>query len=328
MQAKVASSPVYYYYFSYPGDNNEAKSHGADGKYFFGNFFVPGPLTPNETKMKDIMVDMLISFAKTSIPVIEGVKWETTAYDKLTYLNIRSFRPEEIELLTVDELTPREFWHSLKFAENENLFSDERPVVTTSLGKIRGYIKTSHDGRKFSAFEGLPFAKPPIGSRRFEVDEPEPAEPWSGVWDANNPTACAQTGLMEINVTQVAKLGDEDCLHINVFVPRENPNSQDKLDVIVHIHGGAYMYGSGLMFTPPEILMDRDVVFVTFNYRLGILGFLSTEDDVVPGNNGLKDQVMALRWIQNHIANFGAFTSITSPRCPKACSIADSPKVV
>ncbi|KAH0821913.1 hypothetical protein GEV33_000878 [Tenebrio molitor] len=256
MQAKASSSPVYYYYFSYPGDNNEAKSHGADGKYFFGNFFVPGPLSPNELKMKDIMVDMLISYAKTSIPVIEGVKWEPTAYDKLTYLNIRSFRPEEIEL------------------------------------------------------------------------EPEPAEPWSGVWDANNPTECAQTGLMEINVTQVAKLGDEDCLHINVFVPRENPTSQDKLDVIVHIHGGAYMYGSGLMFTPAEILMDRDVVFVTFNYRLGILGFLSTEDDVVPGNNGLKDQVMALNWIQNHIANFGAFTSITSPRCPKACSIADSPKVV
>jgi hypothetical protein len=55
--------------------------------------------------------------------VIEGVKWEPTAYDKLTYLNIRSFRPEEIELVTVDELTPREFWHSLKFAENENLVS-------------------------------------------------------------------------------------------------------------------------------------------------------------------------------------------------------------
>jgi bile salt-stimulated lipase len=90
-----------------------------------------------------------------------------------------------------------------------------------------------------------------------------------------------------------------------VFVPRENPNSQDKLDVVVHVHGGAYMYGSGLMYSRPEVLMDRDIVFVTFNYRLGILGFLSTEDDVVPGNNGLKDQVMALRWVQNHIANFG-----------------------
>jgi hypothetical protein len=58
-----------------------------------------------------------------SIPMIEGVKWEPTTYDKLTYLNIRSFRPEEIELLTVDELTLREFWRSLKFAENENLVS-------------------------------------------------------------------------------------------------------------------------------------------------------------------------------------------------------------
>jgi hypothetical protein len=55
--------------------------------------------------------------------VIEGEKWEHTSYDKLTYLNIRSFRPEEIELVTVDEFTPREFWHSLKFAENENLVS-------------------------------------------------------------------------------------------------------------------------------------------------------------------------------------------------------------
>jgi hypothetical protein len=67
-----------------------------------------------------ILVSKKIYF---SIPVIEGVKWEPTAYDKLTYLNIRSFSPEEIELLTVDELTPREFWRSLKFAENENLFS-------------------------------------------------------------------------------------------------------------------------------------------------------------------------------------------------------------
>ncbi|KAJ3621323.1 hypothetical protein MTP99_003474 [Tenebrio molitor] len=176
---------------------------------------------------------------------------------------------------------------------------DERPVVTTSLGKIRGYLKTSHDGRKFSAFEGIPFAKPPIGSRRFE--EPEPAEPWSGVWDANKPTNCAQTDTTTTNATR----GDEDCLHINVFVPRENPNSQDKLDVIVHVHGGGYMYGNGLAYSRPEVLMDRDVIFVTFNYRLGILGFLSTEDDVVPGNNGLKDQVMALRWVQNHIASFG-----------------------
>jgi bile salt-stimulated lipase len=90
-----------------------------------------------------------------------------------------------------------------------------------------------------------------------------------------------------------------------VYVPREKLNPQEKLEVIVHVHGGAYMYCHGLSYSRPEVLMDRDVVFVTFNYRVGILGFLSTEDDVVPGNNGLKDQVMALRWVQNYIASFG-----------------------
>ncbi|CAH1379637.1 unnamed protein product [Tenebrio molitor] len=122
-QAKVSSSPVYYYYFTYPGDNNEAKivGHGAEAKYFFGNVFVPEPLTPNELKMKDILLDMLVSYAKTSIPLIEGVKWEPTSYDKLTYLNITSFEPEQIKLGRIDELTPRDFWKSLKLAENENL---------------------------------------------------------------------------------------------------------------------------------------------------------------------------------------------------------------
>ena len=65
------------------------------------------------------------------------------------------------------------------------------------------------------------------------------------------------------------------------------------------------MYGSGHMYSIPDVLMDQDVVFVTFNYRVGILGFLSTEDDVVPGNNGMKDQVLALKWVQNNIASFG-----------------------
>jgi hypothetical protein len=71
--------------------------------------------------MKDILLDMLVSYAKTSIPLIEGVKWEPTSYDKLTYLNITSFEPEQIKLGRIDELTPRDFWKSLKLAENENL---------------------------------------------------------------------------------------------------------------------------------------------------------------------------------------------------------------
>ncbi|RZB84954.1 COesterase and/or Abhydrolase 3 domain containing protein, partial [Asbolus verrucosus] len=104
---------------------------------------------------------------------------------------------------------------------------------------------------------------------------------------------------------QHSKIVAEDCLHINVYVPRESPNPEENLEVIVHIHGGAYMYGSGHSYTHPQFFMDHDVIFVTFNYRVGILGFLSTEDDVVPGNNGLKDQVLALKWVQKNIASFG-----------------------
>ncbi|RZC38389.1 COesterase and/or Abhydrolase 3 domain containing protein, partial [Asbolus verrucosus] len=132
--------------------------------------------------------------------------------------------------------------------------------------------------------------------------EPEPVEPWSGVWDANFLTECVQTALMNKSFVTRA---DEDCLHLNVYVPRGAPNPKENLDVIVSIHGGAYMFGSGHFHSNPQFLMDHDVIFVTFNYRLGILGFLSTEDDVVPGNNGLKDQVLALKWVQENIASFG-----------------------
>lgn len=99
-------------------------------------------------------------------------------------------------------------------------------------------------------------------------------------------------------------IGTENCLHINVYVP-QNQSSNSKLPVLVHIHGGAFMWGHGNSYTSPLFLMDHNVIFVTFNYRLGVLGFLSTEDDVVPGNMGLKDQVLALKWVQKNIKSFG-----------------------
>ncbi|RZC33123.1 venom carboxylesterase-6-like [Asbolus verrucosus] len=189
------------------------------------------------------------------------------------------------------------------------------PTITTPLGKVRGYWKTSAKGEKFAAFEGIPYAKPPIGKRRFEAAEP--VEQWKGIWDANFLVKCAQTDLIQTEMIQ----GEEDCLYLNIYVPRENPTRKDKLDVIVHIHGGAFMSGSGHYYSHPEYLMDEDVVFVSFNYRLGILGFLSTEDDVVPGNNGMKDQVLALKWVQKYITFFGGnpdsvtLTGVSSGAC-------------
>lgn len=82
------------------------------------------------------------------------------------------------------------------------------------------------------------------------------------------------------------------------------PKINKKLPVFVYIHGGAFMFGDS-EFLYPDLLFEKDIVFVSITYRLGPLGFLSTEDDVVPGNMGLKDQVIALKWIQKNIEAFG-----------------------
>ncbi|KAB0800463.1 hypothetical protein PPYR_06203 [Photinus pyralis] len=172
------------------------------------------------------------------------------------------------------------------------------PLVRISLGNIRGYHKYSLEGRRFSAFEGIPYAEPPVGELRFEA--PRSARPWNKTLDANTLFVCSQTRhpLLE------EKKAQEDCLYLNVYVPKDQPSENDSFDVVVNIHGGAFMNGDGNL-APPGIIMDRDFVYVNLNYRVGALGFLSVEDTTVPGNNGLKDQQLALQWIQTHIKQFG-----------------------
>ena len=97
-------------------------------------------------------------------------------------------------------------------------------------------------------------------------------------------------------------MGSEDCLYLNVFTKSINISSL--LPVIFYVHGGAFVFG-GTDLLHPDYLMEEDVVLVTVQYRLNAFGFLSTEDDVSPGNYGLHDQVMALHWVQDHVAQFG-----------------------
>lgn len=77
------------------------------------------------------------------------------------------------------------------------------------------------------------------------------------------------------------------------------------MNVVVHIHGGSFIGGQGISYGPQYLLDMNDFVYVSINYRLGILGFASTGDSVLPGNNGMKDQVAALKWIQQNIVAFG-----------------------
>ncbi|KAK3926001.1 Esterase FE4 [Frankliniella fusca] len=88
------------------------------------------------------------------------------------------------------------------------------------------------------------------------------------------------------------------------FLLLQTVSRAQPLPVMVWIHGGAFLTGSGWMYGP-EFILDKDVILVSFNYRLGVLGFLSTGDDVIPGNFGMKDQVQLLRWVRDNIVAFG-----------------------
>ncbi|KAM7351885.1 juvenile hormone esterase [Cochliomyia hominivorax] len=174
-------------------------------------------------------------------------------------------------------------------------------VLTTALGKIRGTLLTSQSGRNFYAFRGIRYAKAPEGALRFKP--PEPVEQWFDIFDATaDGPMCPQPGLNSLDVS-------EDCLRLNIYtreLPSEsNPNV--KKPVIVFIHPGGFysLSGQSKNFAGPHYFMDRNIVLVTFNYRLGSLGFLSTGTKEAPGNFGLKDQVLLMRWLKLHISRFG-----------------------
>ncbi|KAF5307041.1 hypothetical protein FQR65_LT18484 [Abscondita terminalis] len=162
------------------------------------------------------------------------------------------------------------------------------PLVTTPNGVIQGTHSRSYKGLDYSQFIGVPYAQPPVGNLRFK-----------------DPGTCIEMIQHNPHPEGGNLIGQEDCLYLNIFVPRTNPQSKDQLDVIVHVHGGAFNFGYGNNYAGPKLLMDIDVILVTMNYRLGPLGFLSTEDEVVPGNLGMKDQVESLKWIQSNIEYFG-----------------------
>ncbi|XP_046639321.1 venom carboxylesterase-6-like isoform X4 [Daphnia pulicaria] len=180
--------------------------------------------------------------------------------------------------------------------------ADQEPTVNIpALGQLRGSQMVSSSGRKFDAFRSIPYAEPPVGNLRFR--DPIPTQPWTGVLDATKEgPACFQNDLLS-GITA----GQEDCLVLNVYTHNTNA-IENALPVMVWIHGGGFTAGSGNSetdFYGPGHILDRDVVLVTINYRLGPFGFLSTEDKEAPGNYGLIDQSLAIKWVKDHIANFG-----------------------
>jgi len=174
----------------------------------------------------------------------------------------------------------------------------EEVTVTLDKGKLSGQ-RLDHDfGQFYYAFRGIPYAKPPVRELRFQA--PEEVEPWAEFLDATEDgNLCPQ-----YDISTSEPIGDEDCLNLNVYSPSLGKKAGRA--VMVYIHGGAFIMGGGAsFFFGPGYLLEQDVVLVTFNYRLGPLGFLSTGDKAAPGNQGLLDQLLALRWVKNNIQRFG-----------------------
>lgn len=169
------------------------------------------------------------------------------------------------------------------------------PQVNTSSGTLQG---STIDG--VQQFLGIPYAAPPVGSLRWKA--PQAPLSWQGVRDATRiGAACPQ---LPGDYSQVAT--SEDCLNLNVYVPEASESTPRP--VIVWIHPGSLTMGSGSDFDGKSLARRTNAVIVTINYRLGVLGFLSTtelQQEALAGNYGIQDQQQALRWVQSNIQAFG-----------------------
>lgn len=165
-------------------------------------------------------------------------------------------------------------------------------VVHAPVGAMRGLVAAD-----YRLFQGIPYAAPPLGSMRWQP--PQPTGRWSGMLDASKP------GPQCVQDARPGKTS-ENCLTVNVWTPPSR--HAEKRPVMVWIHGGGFVNGSGDIYNARWLAAKGHIVVVTFNYRLGALGFLahpSLGQSSAAGNYGLADQQAALRWVRDNIAAFG-----------------------
>lgn len=185
-------------------------------------------------------------------------------------------------------------------------------IVHTLSGPVRGFLERSHfEARDYFAYRGIPYARPPTGELRFRAPRPLPANAWPALDARSSGAPCMQ------ETAAGTIIGAEDCLTLNVYAPQSA--ALRRLPVLVFVHGGAFSYRPGAPddLFGPDVWMERGgVVLLTFNFRLGVLGFLATAEATAPhanngteaglwGNWGLLDQRLVLRWVRDNIGAFG-----------------------
>lgn len=166
-------------------------------------------------------------------------------------------------------------------------------IVNTTYGPVNGSVISLSTNKTVRTYLGIPFAK----AERFEY--PVPPDKWTSTLQANKTDKiCPQPSLL--GMPSRLSLMSEDCLLLNVYVP-DNATSNSRLAVMLWIHGGAYIIEDTTSYDGSVLATEGNVIVVTAAYRLGVLGFLSSNSDNLKGNYGMLDQIEAMKWVNKNI---------------------------
>ncbi|XP_014385619.1 PREDICTED: liver carboxylesterase 1 [Myotis brandtii] len=307
LDQKTASSLLWQSYPNIP----EALIPAVIEKYLGG--------TDDPVKKKDWFLELLadVVFGVPSVTVARGHRGESQRLDR------KGHQPHPLRCLSCPPLSidrpPRlvpcgQGWGAVLFWFLPEADSEKRiqmPLVYLE-GQVLGeYVSLEGFAQPVAVFLGVPFAKPPLGPLRFAP--PQPAEPWTFVKNATSyPPMCSQDAmsaqvlseLFSFRKENIPLKFSEDCLYLNIYTPADL-SRKSRLPVMVWIHGGGLVVGGASSTYGLALSAHENVVVVIIQYRLGIWGFFSTGDEHSRGNWGHLDQLAALRWVQENIANFG-----------------------
>lgn len=188
---------------------------------------------------------------------------------------------------------------------NATLNDERRPLVTLPQGILRGTVQADGFPQPVECFLGFPYAQPPVGDLRFRP--PVPIKPSAEIFDASRYGKAAPG--KPLIPPRIPLVYSEDCLTANIFRPRPESSDDRLLPVAVYIHGGAFNRGNSSMQNTASMVAwsDKPFIAVSFNYRVGALGFLPSTKSAEEGilNLGFQDQRLLFQWVQDNIHSFG-----------------------
>ncbi|CAB3256114.1 unnamed protein product [Arctia plantaginis] len=260
------------------------------------------------------------------------VNFDTNPYynsESFLHLNTKFYKNENSAYSNYEDYKKYYLNPSNPIPQSNVKFKISSRIVQTKYGKLQGIVLAMDEHRYLSPLEvflGVPYATPPVGSNRFSPTRTP--SPWDGVRVSDRPgPACPQKlpdvddertilekmpkGRLEYlkRLIPYLKNQSEDCLYLNIFAPLQMDETKLALPVLVYIHGESYSWSSSHPYDGSVLASYTDLIVVTLNFRLGVLGFLNAnptpQQKARVANYGLMDQIAALHWVQQNIALFG-----------------------